>query len=34
MAEEERDQDGTICPKMPWCASSQNHEKLANMKWD
>ena len=28
MAEEERDQDGTICPKMPWCASFQPHKKL------
>ena len=28
MAEEERDQDVTICPKMPWCASFQPHKKL------
>ena len=28
MVEGERDQDGTICPKMPWCASFQPHKKL------
>ena len=28
MVEGERDQDGTICPKMPWCASFQPDKKL------
>ena len=28
MVEGERDHDGTICPKMPWCASFQPHKKL------